>query len=166
MIKMFSKRRRRGVTLVELASSTIAAAALLTGISSSVYIALRASNPNLTPGPAVVEATACASDICGELQYALAVTEATASAITFTAPDYVGDGDTANETIRYAWAGANQPLTRRFNGGTTANAIGSVYSLSLTYYPSSAAPELVTLRIQPRSDSQTVCETTIPLLNL
>ena len=144
----------------------VAAAALLAGISSSLYIALRASNPNLTPGPAVVEATACASDICGEMQYALAVTEATATAITFVVPDRVGDGDAVNETIRYAWAGANQPLTRRYNGGTTANAISSVYSLSLTYYPSAAAPELVTLRIQPKSDSQTLCETSIPLLNL
>jgi hypothetical protein len=161
-----SSRSRRGFTLVELATSTGAAAILVAGMASTMSVALRASNPANTPAAGMLTALTCLSDMSAELQYAQAVTESTASAITATVPDR-SDADAASETIRYAWSGvAGQPLTRRYNGGTVINVVPSVQSFTAEYYPSAAAAEYVTVRIQLTASTRSIVETSIPLLNL
>ena len=131
-----------------------------------MFVALRASNPATTPAASMLEALSCMSDMSAELQYALAVTESTANALTVTVPDR-SDADALPETIRYAWSGvAGQPLTRQLNGGAVLGVIASVRSFTVEYFPSAAAPETITVRIQPTTSSRSTVETSIGLLNL
>ncbi len=157
---------RRAFTLVELVTSMAAASALLAGIASTLFVALRASNPASTPAASMLQALSCMADAAAELQYAQAVTESTARSITATVPDRA-DVDTAPEIVRYAWSGvAGDPLTRTYNGGTAARVIPSVQSFAIEYFPSAIAPKYVTVRIQPTTGTRSVVETSISLLNL
>lgn len=158
-------RCARGFTLLELVVSLAAAATLVIGMSSTMYIALRAANPDHLGGPAALRSLACTADLAAELQFALSVTEAGSTAITFTVPDR-GDANALPDTIRYAWASAGQPVTRQFNGGTATTVLSSAQSFALQYDPSSAAPRAVTVRIQATTDAGTTIETAIPLLNM
>ena len=158
--------RRRAYTLIELVASMAGAAALMGGISSTMFIALRASNPATTPAPAMLQALGRLADMAAELQYAQAISESTAIAVTVTVPDR-SDAGTAPETIRYAWSGtAGAPLTRSFNGGAAESVIPSVESLALQYSPSAPAPKYITVRIQPTATANSAVETSISFLNL
>jgi type II secretory pathway pseudopilin PulG len=157
---------RRAFTLVELVASMAGASILVAGMASTMFVALRASDPTNTPAAGMLTALTCMSDMSAELQYAQAVTESTANAITATVPDR-SDPGAAPETIRYAWSGvAGQPLTRRYNNGTVVNVVPSVQSFTVEYYPSAATPEYVTVRIQATTSTRSVVETSINLLNL
>ena len=58
-------------------------------------------------------------ELLADLEFALAFSEKTDHALTFTVPDR--DGDFISETIRYAWSGTpGDPLTRQYNGGAVA----------------------------------------------
>jgi hypothetical protein len=57
-------------------------------------------------------------------------------------------------------------LTRRYNSGTVVNVIPSVHSFTVEYYPTAAAPEYITVRIQAMASTRSVVETSISLLNL
>ncbi|HYO26325.1 MAG TPA: prepilin-type N-terminal cleavage/methylation domain-containing protein [Lacipirellulaceae bacterium] len=159
------RRRARGFTLLELIVSLAAAATLMVGMSSTMYIALRAANPDHLGSPAALRSLACTAHLAAELQFALSVTEAGGTAMTFTVPDR-GDADSTPDTIRYAWASAGQPVTRQYNGGTATAVLSSAQSVALQYDPSSAAPRTVTVRIQATADAGTTIETAIPLLNM
>jgi hypothetical protein len=61
-----------------------------------------------------------------DLEFALAFSEQTATAMTFTVPDR--DGDLLAETIRYAWSGTpGDPLTRQINEGAVATMLEDVH---------------------------------------
>jgi hypothetical protein len=157
---------RAAFTLVELVASLGAATALMAGISSTLFIALRASNPANTPAGGMLQSLACMSDMAAELQFAQAVTESTSQAVTAVIPDR-SDADAIAETVRYAWSGvAGAPLTRSYNGATAVNVIESVQSVTFEYFPAAVAPEYVTVRIQPSTTTRSVVETSITLLNL
>jgi hypothetical protein len=162
-------RRRRqtplrpGATLVELMLAIAAAAALLAGMASTMGVAVRASNPKNTPAAELLETAACLADIAADFQFATSITELTTAAVTITVPDR--NADLAQETIRYAWAGAGQPLTRSYNGGGAAALVSPVQSWTLTPYPSAAAPVYATVTIQRTTDATTTVETSLPTLN-
>ena len=156
--------RRRGVTLIELITSLVTAAVLLAGISSSIFIAVRASDPKKTPAVSVLESSARLADMTMDLQYAQTIALATATGVTATVADRNGDNNP--ETIRYAWAGVGQPLTRQYNGGTTATIASSVQVFDIQYVPSSAAPQYLVLRLQGLSQASSAVETYLTLFNL
>jgi type II secretory pathway pseudopilin PulG len=161
-----SSPSRNAFTLVELVASMAGASILVAGMASTMFVALRASNPANTPAAGMLTALTCMSEMSAELQYATAVTESTANAITTEVPDR-SDADALRETVRYAWSGVTgQPLTRRYNNGTVVNVIPSVQSFTVEYFPSAAAPEYITVRIQATSSTRSVVETSIHLLNL
>lgn len=158
--------RRCGATLIELIASLLAAAALMAGLSSSVFIALRASNPSYTPAASVLEGSACLADMSADLQFATAVTLTNTRSITVTVPDRT-DADALAETITYSWSGtAGAPVTRQYNGGTVANVLPSAHGLSFTLLPSSSAPKSITVEIQPTASSATAVQAGIPLVNM
>ena len=159
-----SRPRRRGLSLIELVVSMTAASALLAGTASTLYIAVRASNPKYAPSVSVLEASSGVADMVIDLEYALSVASATSTGVTVTVPDR--DANASTETIRYAWAGAGQPLTRQYNGGTVANVISSVQSLAIEYQPSSATPQYIVLRIQSATFAASAVETYVRLYNL
>jgi hypothetical protein len=155
---------RRAATLVELMLAMAAGAALLAGMASTMGVAVRACDPKNTPAAGLIETAECVADVAAEFQFATAITEMTVAAVTITVPDR--NNDATPETIRYAWAGAGQPLTRSYNGGAAATQLSAVQSAVFTLYPSSAAPVYATLTIQRTTDATTTVETSFPVLNL
>ncbi|HUU84480.1 MAG TPA: hypothetical protein VM243_13350 [Phycisphaerae bacterium] len=67
-----------------------------------------------------------------ELRMALAVSEMSATAVTFTHPDIDGDG--GDDVIRYAWSGsAGDSLTRQVNAAAAAPMLEGVQRFELSY---------------------------------
>jgi prepilin-type N-terminal cleavage/methylation domain-containing protein len=154
-----------GFTLIELIVSLTAASFLMVGLSSTLFIAFRATDTSNTPATNTLEGLARLSDMAAELPYTQTVIEKTANAITVTVPDR-NDPDTNPETIRYAWSGAAaDPLTRQYNGGIVANVVENVHNFGVKYYQPAAVVKYITISIQVASESQTRVETSIPLLN-
>ncbi len=154
-----------GFTLIELIVSLAAGSVLMVGLSSAIFVALRASDPSNTPAANTFEGLVRLSDMVADLQYTQMISEQTATAITVTVPDR-NDPDTNPETIRYAWSGtAGDPVTRQYNSGTVANVVEDVYDFGVQYYQPAAVVEYITIWIQVTSDSRTSVETSIPLLN-
>ena len=138
---------------------------LIGALSSTIFIALRASDTSATPAANTLVGLVRLSDMAAELQYTQTISEQTATAITVTVPDR-DDPDTNPETIRYAWSGTvGDPLTRQYNGGTIANVADDVHDFAVQYYQPATAVEYLTIRIQVTSDSRTSVETSVPLLN-
>jgi len=155
---------RRAFTLVELVASMAGASILVAGMASTMFVALRASNPTNTPAAGMLAALTCMSDMSAELQYATSppVFSSSPPSLTVTVPDR-SDADTATETIRYAWSGvAGAPLTRSYNGGTAVAVIPSVHAVSVDL----GMPEFMIIRVQPTTSSRSVVETSITFLNL
>lgn len=122
---------RSGHTLMELVVGVTVSGVLMAGLTSTLYVASRAVNVS-GPPRAVLDGSRAASDVLGELQYAVTFTERSASAVEFTVADR--DGDEAAETIRYAWSGtAGDPLTRQYNGGAAVPVVEDVQQFDLSY---------------------------------
>ena len=125
-------QRRAGYSFIELLVASASAAVLMGGMASTLYVASQALN--LDQG-AVADRTRTVSAVdimMRDVRNALTFTERTATAITFTVPDR--DGDSAHETLRYAWSGvAGDPLTLELNGATAVNVVEDVTALDLTY---------------------------------
>lgn len=164
-MRRMHRTRILGFTLIEMVVSLAAASVLMVGLSSTIFIALRASDKSNTPGGAILEGHALLCDMTAELRTAQAITEQAATAITVTVPDRE-DADTNLETIRYAWSGTpGDPLTRQYNGGNVANVAEDVHDFGIQYYQPASTTEYLTVWIQITSDFRTSIETTIPLLN-
>ena len=154
-----------GFTLIELIVSMTAASFLMVGLSSTLFIAFRATDTSNSPATNTLAGLARLSEMAAELQYTQTVLEQTANAITVTVPDR-NDPDTNPELIRYAWSGTiADPLTRQYNGGITDNVVENVHNFEIQYYQPAAVIKYITVSIQVASDSQTRVETSIPLLN-
>lgn len=117
---------RAGYTLLEMVAASLGAGILLVGLSSSLFIALRATETSQTPTTFLIKANEAILELEADLEFALAFTERSSRAMTFLVPDRDGDGDV--ETIRYAWSGTRgDPLTRQYNGGAIANFAENVH---------------------------------------
>ena len=128
-------RSWRGITLVEMVVSLTITSIILGACGSIVLLASRVIGISAA-GPAVstAAADAAASQVAADLKVALAITERTATAVTFTVPDR--NGDSLPETLRYAWAGPGSPLTRQYNGQPVpaASIADNVQDFSITYF--------------------------------
>ena len=155
---------RGGYTLVELMVSLVGASALMVGLSSTIFIALQATDTSSTPTSATIEGNAALTDLLSDIEFATSFSEKTASATTFTVPDR--DGNASPETIRYAWSGTpGGPLTRQYNGGTVATLVEDVHDFGFEYSQPAGAVEYVTVWIRVTDNTQTSIETSIPVLN-
>jgi hypothetical protein len=118
--------RRSAHTLIELMVAMTAASVLIVGLSSSVFIALKATDTENTATSAILEGGDALDSMLLDIEFALSFSEQTANAITFTVPDR--DGDSNPEIIRYAWSGVpGDPLTRQYNGGSVATMLENVH---------------------------------------
>lgn len=155
---------RGGYTLVELMVAMVGASALMVGLSSTIFIALKATDTSSTPTSATIEGNAALTDLFSDIEFAISFSEQTASATTFTVPDR--DGNASPETIRYAWSGTpGDPLTRQYNGGTAAALVEDVHDFGFEYSQPAGAVEYVTVWIRVTYNTQTSIETSIPVLN-
>ncbi|MDA0835336.1 MAG: prepilin-type N-terminal cleavage/methylation domain-containing protein [Planctomycetota bacterium] len=160
-----SSKTRSGFTFLELLISVLATGILLVGLNSAMFVALKASDTSLTPARVTNEGLSRLNEMCAELQFALTVTELTATSITYTVPDR-DDPDTNPETIRYAWSGTpGAPLTRQYNGGTATTVTSNVYSLVFDSLYSGSNVRYISVRLQIGADARSVVETGISLVN-
>lgn len=154
-----------GFTLVELVVSLFAAVILTAALAGTVTIALQASDPANTPDASAHKTIQTIDEMATELQYAVAVTEQTSTAITVVVPDR-NDLDTMPETVRYAWSGVpGDPLTRRFNGNPVAVFAEDVHDFQVDYVPPTSPRSYLNVRLQIGQSPQGTAETAIPLLN-
>ena len=157
-------RTRGGFTLVELMVALVGASLLMIGLSSAIFIALKATDTLNTPSGASIEGNAALADLLSDIEFATSFSEKTATATTFTVPDR--NGDASPETIRYAWSGtAGDPLTRQYDGGTVANLIEDVHDFGFDYFEPNTKVEYVTVWIRVTDNTQARIETSIPVLN-
>ena len=125
-------RHRRGFSLVELVTSLAIMSILMVAMGSAILIATQAWYKPDRPIARIAEAGHVIDQIAAELAYAITVTEASATAITFTVADR--NADAAPETIIYAWSGTvGDPLTRKYNGGNVVNVAEDVQEFNLDY---------------------------------
>lgn len=125
-------RSRSGYTLLELLIASATASILMAGSAGSIYIASQALN--LDDGAAVEQANASIgiNRVMDDLRHALAFTERTATAVTFTVPDR--DGDDRPEKIRYAWSGvAGTALGVSINDSAPSIVVQDVQTLNFDY---------------------------------
>src|ERR1700712_5445393 len=109
-----SRRRPRGMTLIEMTMSLLISSVLMVALGSSVMIASRAIPSSSTPIDTASTTAEGLDRLMSELMFAKTVTELTSTAVTFTVADR--NADAIDETIRYAWDGiAGHPLTRQYN---------------------------------------------------
>ncbi|MBC7771570.1 MAG: prepilin-type N-terminal cleavage/methylation domain-containing protein [Pyrinomonadaceae bacterium] len=105
--------RRGGFSMIECVLSLVIVSVLLLACASVLTLTLRAeTSSRSTSSPNAQSGAACraASRIGEDLRLALAFSEVTPTAVTFTVPDRTGDAKP--EKIRYAWAGAGSQLLR------------------------------------------------------
>jgi prepilin-type N-terminal cleavage/methylation domain-containing protein len=131
----------RGFTLLELVLSMAVMGILMLGMGSALMLAGRA----LPTAKSVVATTIAAAEaldqIATDLQYAVSVTQRSATMIEFTVADR--SGDDVPETIRYSWSGtAGTPLTRQYNGGTVESILTDVRQFSLSYTLTATSMEI------------------------
>lgn len=156
--------RRAGFTFVELLVSILASSILLVGLNAALFVSLKASDTSLTPVRATNEGLGLLAEISADLQFAIGVTEATATSISIVVPDR--DADSYPETIRYAWSGTiGAPLTRTFNSGAETEIVDDVHSLYFTYLKTGSLTRHVSVRLQIGPDARAAVETGVGLLN-
>jgi hypothetical protein len=119
---------RRGISLIETAVSIAAVSVLIVSLGSVVVLSSKAIPDKATVTPVSLSAAATLDQITEELRYAIAASELSPSAITFTVP--CRDGCGSPDTIRYALSGTD--LTRTVNG-KTASILSGVKALGLNY---------------------------------
>ncbi len=122
----------QGFTLLEMILTMVVMGIIMVGIGSSLMIAGRALPTARSVTATTIAATEALEQIVTDLQYAVSVSQRTATMIEFTVHDR--NGDDIAETIRYSWSGtAGAPLTRQYNGGTVENVLTDVREFNLLY---------------------------------
>jgi len=111
------KHCRGGFTLIELTVSAAIISIVLLAVGSAIVLSARsldaASSGSVTQ---TLQARQIADQVAADLKMAIAFTERTSTAVTFSVPDRNGDGQV--EYIRYAWAGPGGAITRQYTSGS------------------------------------------------
>jgi len=129
----------RAFTLIEMLLSLAVLAIIAGAMGSTILLASKALNPDAGGGAATVAGRRAADRVLAEVGAAVAFSERSDNAVTFTVPDRDGDG--AAETIRYAWSGvAGDPLTREYNGGGPEVVAENVQQFDLGYLVRTVEP--------------------------
>lgn len=112
-----SRRRRRGVSLIETMAATLIAGICVSATASAVYVVTRAGAGRGTRDMVRRTAVLPMERMRDELRLATDVSELTATAISFTHPDVTGDGQ--KDVVRYSWSGVvGDPMYRTVNGAS------------------------------------------------
>ena len=131
-----------GYTLVEVLVSSVSASLLMAGLASALFLAGRALDGGSTTAERS-HATDAHNAFLTDLEHATSFSERTDDAVTVSVPDRNGDG--VEETLRYAWSGANGgELTLSINGGEAAPVLTGVKSFRLEWFSRDMQPEHAT----------------------
>jgi prepilin-type N-terminal cleavage/methylation domain-containing protein len=131
--------QRAGLTLVEVVTSLTILSIVMGAACSALVVAAHAVDAGTSNASQRLAAEEALGQVVADLQVAIAFSERTASAATFTVPDRNSDGQP--ETLRYAWSGAaGDPLTRQVNGGEVVPLAKNVYGFNLSYLTQNFGP--------------------------
>jgi hypothetical protein len=123
---------RDGLSLLEVVAALAVTSILLLGLGSAMLLAGRALPDTRSPTAQTVAGTEALESVVTELRYAVAINQRLGRMIEFTVADR--GGDATPEVIRYEWSGtAGDPLTRRYDAGTSVEVLANVQDFSLTY---------------------------------
>jgi prepilin-type N-terminal cleavage/methylation domain-containing protein len=140
-----------GFTLIEVVLTVAVMGIIIVGIGSALMIAARAVPTARSVTTTTVAAAEAMDQVVADLQYAVSVSQRTATMIEFTVHDR--NGDDIPETIRYSWSGtAGAPLTRQYNGGTVENVLTDVREFNLLYTLKTISTEVP----QPNESAETI----------
>jgi prepilin-type N-terminal cleavage/methylation domain-containing protein len=124
--------KKDGLTLIELLISVMLISVMLVAVWMVYSAGFGAFYTQLARYDIKDETSLALITITKELHQAVAVTDATASSITFTADL---DNDGVNKEIQYIWAGpSGAPLNKVTDAVTTKALINSVQNFTLSYY--------------------------------
>jgi prepilin-type N-terminal cleavage/methylation domain-containing protein len=138
-------------TLLEIVLTMAVMGIIIVGIGSSLMIAGRAIPTARSVTGTTVAAAEALDQIVMELQYAVSVSQRSATMIEFTVHDR--NGDDIAETIRYSWSGVvGASLTRQYNGGTAENVLTDVREFNLLYTVKTISTEVP----QPNESAETI----------
>lgn len=132
------RRYQRGFTLVEAVLSVAITAVIGLSLTGVMVMAQRALASGTAEADQAHKADRALQMMLTDINLATSMPEHTATAITVVVPDRDGGGQP--ETVRYAWAGAGQPLTRQLNGGAATTLAENVYNLNFTYLTKTLSP--------------------------
>jgi prepilin-type N-terminal cleavage/methylation domain-containing protein len=139
-----------GFTLIEMTVSMAILSLILVAIASAVMLGTRAMNAvNSNAVTQTMQARAISEQIAADLKVALAFSERTSTAVTFTVPDRSGDG--LPEQIRYAWAGASGALTRQYTsaGNTSIGTLATnIQNFDLNWLTRSVGPPAAPVNVE------------------
>lgn len=135
MTRVAMPRAGRAFTLAEMAMAMVVMSVVLAVTGSLIVMSSKAAAKSMAPADDAARSREALKRLLEEARYAVTVNEATATALEFTVADRNADGQP--ETIRYAWSGAGQPLTRAYNGGAATAVSPRLSSLALSYEASS-----------------------------
>ncbi len=140
----------RGFTLIEMMISLSIVAVIVAACGSVVILAAKSISTTATNGGSTAASLAAASTsqvasirsamdlLTAELKTALNINSQTATSISFTVPPR--GTDTSAETIVYSWAGAGQPLLRKYNANAAVSVADGVQTFNLNLLSRTTAP--------------------------
>ena len=162
---MSSQAPCRGFTLLELLIAVSASGVLVVGMSSSIYIALRAADTSTTPADSILEGTRTLTEVALDLQDTLSLSTAGTRNLFANVPDRYGDGSV--DTVQYDWSGsAGDPLYRSYNGNTPKIIVDDVHEFAFGYQVSDAGHLVIDVQIQVSNNSAAAVQTAIFLENM
>ncbi len=127
------KQHASGHTLLELVVASAAAAMLMGGLASSLFIASQSLEVVVDESDSQAEermAHQALDMINRDLQSAIVLDAISDQSVTMQVPDRNGDG--TPETIQYSWSGTvGDPLTQTYNSGTPLPIATNVQEFSL-----------------------------------
>lgn len=123
-----SPRTLRAYSLIELTVSLAIVSILVTAIGSLIILASKAIPRDDGVFAASLGGAILTEELIDDAAFALAFTEVSKTAITFTLADRTGNGN--EEIVRYTWSGTpGHPLTRSINGSSPIVVLPDVRSL-------------------------------------
>ncbi len=157
-------KSKPGFTLVEMMIAIMGSTMILASLSSTLYIALKASDTSLTPAQHLINEAQFFNDLQLDLQYTISMSEMGSTALTASIPDR--DNDTNYETVRIAWSGVTgDPITRQYNGGTVNTILENVHYFNIQYIQANSMIDFINLELQVSNQSEVKMETSIGLVN-
>ncbi len=158
------KRYRAGLTLVELMIALIGSSVLLVGLSSSIFVALKASDPAVTDAARIAEATAVLNEIKNDLRYCSSCSSLTSSSISFVTPDRDQNG--ADEWLFYTWSRKKgDPVYRTCFGKLPVAVLNDVDNLSFELVRQNGRVTAVLISLELDSVSNGHFSTSVEVLN-
>lgn len=138
--------RRRGFTIIELASSLFVSAVVLVAMASSVTLATRALPDASKPAETTVTVQRVLDVVASDARFATSVSIISEHEMSMETPDR--NGDDAADVIKYVWSGtAGDPLTRTDGALGAATIIASADEVKFAWAQDAGTSDPISPRL-------------------